>query len=517
MIVEAPRGSHNGVNATKNSEICVKQEDETFFDARHPHILVIFGASGDLAKKKLYPTLWLLYKDKLLPEKTTIYGYARSNLSISQIRENCKPYVKLLPNEDNLYEEFWKQNHYISGLYDAKADFVKLNHALLTHERGSTGNRLLYLALPPTVYESVTYNIRETCMAKKGWTRVVVEKPFGKDSKSSQKLSDHLASLFTESQIYRIDHYLEKEMVQNIMTIRFANRIFNPIWNRDNIASVLISFKEPIGTEGRGGYFDEYGIIRDVMQNHLLQILTLVAMEKPISQRPDDVRNEKVKVLRAIKSLTIDEVVLGQYIGNPQGKDDAKVSYLDDPTVTKDSKTPTFALAALHINNERWEGVPFILKAGKALNEKKTEVRVQFKDVAGDIFGGKPKRNELVIRIQPGEAMYLKMMVKTPAVAFDVEETELELTYSSRYANIKLPDAYELVIRDVICGSQMNFVRSDELVEAWRIFTPLLHEIEREKVVPINYVFGGRGPKEADDFLQKNNFRYTGTYKWRPN
>lgn len=348
----------------------------------------------------------------------------------------------------------------------------------------------------------------------RGWNRIIIEKPFGKDADSSKELSDHLSKLFREEQLYRIDHYLGKEMVQNLMTIRFGNKIFNPTWNRENIASVLITFKEPFGTEGRGGYFDEFGIIRDVMQNHLLQILSLVAMEKPVSIHPDDIRNEKVKVLKSISELTLDDVVLGQYIGNPDGEGEAKLSYLDDPTVPAGSTTATYALAVLKINNERWDGVPFILRCGKALNERKAEVRIQYKDVPGDIFGGKPKRNELVIRVQPGEALYVKMMTKTPGITFDMEETELDLTYGSRYKEVKLPDAYERLILDVFCGSQMHFVRSDELSEAWRIFTPLLHDIEEKKPAPIPYVYGSRGPKEANRKCDANNFKYYGSYKW---
>lgn len=267
----------------------------------------------------------------------------------------------------------------------------------------------------------------------RGWNRVIIEKPFGKDADTSKQLCDHLASLFSEEQLYRIDHYLGKEMVQNLMTIRFGNRIFSPTWNRDNIASVMITFKEPFGTGGRGGYFDEFGIIRDVMQNHLLQILSLVAMEKPASCHPDDIRNEKVKVLKSIEHLTVDDVVLGQYVGNPDGEGEAKLGYLDDPTVSAGSTTPTYALAVLRINNERWDGVPFILRCGKALNERKAEVRIQYNDVPGDIFEGRPKRNEMVIRVQPGEALYVKMMTKSPGITFDMEETELDLTYGCRY------------------------------------------------------------------------------------
>lgn len=228
---------------------------------------------------------------------------------------------------------------------------------------------------------------------------MIVEKPFGRDSASSKILSDHLSSLFTEDQLYRIDHYLGKEMVQNLMTIRFGNQLFNPTWNRQNIAAVKITFKEPFGTQGRGGYFDEFGIIRDVMQNHLLQILSLIAMEKPASVHPDDIRDEKVKVLKCIEPISIDDVVLGQYVGNPDGEGDEKLGYLDDESVPRGSNTPTYAMAVLRIKNERWDGVNFIMCCGKALNERKAEVRIQYHDVPGDIFGGKAKRNEVMMQM----------------------------------------------------------------------------------------------------------------------
>uniref|UniRef100_A0A1B6D356 Glucose-6-phosphate 1-dehydrogenase n=2 Tax=Clastoptera arizonana TaxID=38151 RepID=A0A1B6D356_9HEMI len=485
------------------------------FDGNQPHLFITFGASGDLAKKKTYPTLWWLFRDRLLPTNIQFYGYARTKMLVEELRAKCDQYMKVRPDEEERYEEFWKLNHYFAGSYDSRKDFELLNQELTRHEplKGAA-NRLFYLALPPSVFEQVTVNLRNACMGTKGWTRIIIEKPFGRDSDSSERLSSHLASLFKEQQIYRIDHYLGKEMVQNLMTLRFGNRIFSPTWNRECIASVQITFKEPFGTQGRGGYFDEFGIIRDVMQNHLLQILSLVAMEKPASIHPDDIRNEKVKVLKCIPVLTLNDVVLGQYVGDPNKDGDAKIGYLDDPTVPKGSNTPTYCLAALQIKNERWDGVPFILRCGKALNERKAEIRIQYNDVPGDIFDGKAKRNELVIRVQPGEAVYIKMMTKTPGMTFDMEETELDLTYGSRYKSVKLPDAYERLILDVFCGSQMHFVRSDELSEAWRIFTPLLHQIEKEHIQPIPYVYGSRGPVEGDEMSKKFNFKYYGSYKW---
>uniref|UniRef100_A0AAY4B3X7 Glucose-6-phosphate 1-dehydrogenase n=2 Tax=Clupeocephala TaxID=186625 RepID=A0AAY4B3X7_9TELE len=489
--------------------------DNEKFRQSDVHIFIIMGASGDLAKKKIYPTLWWLFKDGLLPEQTYFVGFARSDLTVEAIRTACLPHMKVCDTEADRLAAFFSLNSYISGKYGDPSAFSQLHNHLDSLPGGPEANRLFYLALPPSVYHDVAKNIRHHCMSSKGWNRVIVEKPFGRDLQSSEELSNHLSALFTEDQIYRIDHYLGKEMVQNLMVLRwFGNRIFGPIWNRDSVACVVLTFKEPFGTQGRGGYFDDFGIIRDVMQNHLLQMLCLVAMEKPASTSSDDVRDEKVKVLKCIAPLSLSNVVLGQYVGDPKGEGESKLGYLDDPTVPKDSTTATFATAVLYVNNERWDGVPFVLRCGKALNERKAEVRLQFTDVPGDIFGTQCRRNELVVRVQPNEAIYAKMMTKKPGMYFSPEETELDLTYRSRYKDIKLPDAYERLILDVFCGSQMHFVRSDELREAWRIFTPLLHQVEKEKKPPVKYTYGSRGPTEADDLLKRVGFRYEGTYKW---
>jgi glucose-6-phosphate 1-dehydrogenase len=481
-------------------------------------VIVIMGASGDLAKKKIYPTLWRVAKGGLFPKNTKLVGYARSDLTIEKLKEKCAPYLKATDKEADKLKDFWALNSYVRGSYTEKEAFVTLNAEITKQEAGfGTANRLFYLALPPSVFAPVTSNIKLCCMSQRGWSRVIVEKPFGKDSGSSAELSQHLSGLFQEEEIYRIDHYLGKEMVQNLMVMRFANTVLQPIWNRNNIANVVVTFKEPFGTMGRGGYFDEFGIIRDIMQNHLLQVMCLAAMEKPATNSSEDIRNEKVKVLKSIRPIQLDDVVLGQYVGNPLGTGDAKLGYLDDETVPKGSRTPTFAMAALCIRNERWDGVPFILKCGKALNERKAEVRIQFKDTPGNIFGERSaRRNELVIRLQPNEAMYMKLMMKQPGMSFEPVESELDLTYTSRYGDITLPDAYERLILDTLSGTQAHFVRSDELAEAWRIFTPLLHRIEGENVEPIKYTYGTRGPKEADEFAAKLGFKYSPTYKWTP-
>uniref|UniRef100_A0A3B4UBY6 Glucose-6-phosphate 1-dehydrogenase n=1 Tax=Seriola dumerili TaxID=41447 RepID=A0A3B4UBY6_SERDU len=320
------------------------------------HVFIILGASGDLAKKKIYPTLWWLFRDGLLPDDTYFVGFARSNLTVEDIKTACLPHMKVTDEESECLSAFFSKNSYLSGRYDDGGSFDQLNTHLSSLPGGGDANRLFYLALPPTVYHHVSTNIRAHGMSHKGWNRVIVEKPFGRDLQSSQELSAHLSSLFTEDQIYRIDHYLGKEMVQNLMVLRFGNRIFGPIWNRNSVSCVVLTFKEPFGTQGRGGYFDDFGIIRDVMQNHLLQMLCLVAMEKPPSTSPDDVRDEKVKVLKCIAPVAVPDVVLGQYVGDPEGEGHSKLGYLDDPTVPKGSCTPTFATAVLYVQNERWDG-----------------------------------------------------------------------------------------------------------------------------------------------------------------
>lgn len=269
----------------------------------------------------------------------------------------------------------------------------------------------------------------------RGWTRIVFEKPFGQDYESSEILSSQISKLFTEDQTYRMDHYLGKEMVQILMGFRFGNSFLDPTWNSDQISAVLVELKEDFGTLGRGGYFDEAGIIRDVIQNHLLQVLTIIAMEKPVSTKADDIRNEKVKVLKAIPEIKLDDVVLGQYVGNPYGKtEDEKTGYLEDKTLkNKESTTATYAITTLYINNERWKGVPFFLRCGKGLNEHRAEVRIQFKKVSDDIFNGQTQINELVIRLYPDEAIRFYVNLKRPGFDDTLHETTLDLIHKDKF------------------------------------------------------------------------------------
>lgn len=484
--------------------------------------IVILGASGDLAKKKTFPALFQLYCSGYLPPKINIVGYARSSIPDVEAwkRDTLSRYFNRLNERGCHVDKFLKHISYVQGSYDNVEDYKKLHDTICKYENGfggslPGGNRLFYLALPPTAFVAACTGVRNGAMpqAAGGWVRVIIEKPFGRDTETSQQLSRSLEPLFNETQLFRIDHYLGKEMVQNIITTRFANRIFSSVWNAANIACVQITFKETIGTEGRGGYFDKFGIIRDVIQNHLTQILALIGMEKPRDLDPELIRDEKVALLRCINPPTKEDCVLGQYTASPDG---SIPGYLEDATVPPGSTCPTFAMVRLRINNDRWEGVPFILKAGKALDSKYVGIRIQFKDEIRP-YGDAAQRNELVIRAQPSEAMYVKITTKNPGLMEDLRathQTELDLTYKSRY-NLHLPDAYESLINEAILGNSTNFVRKDELEAAWKIFTPLLHQIDQGVLKPSPYAAGSRGPKEADPFLLANGYKHQTGYSWK--
>lgn len=372
--------------------------------------LIILGAGGDLSKKKTYPALLLLHKRGLLPKTTKIWGVDRLEMDTATFRGKMATHgflLKAARGDEAVVESFLQMCDYKQAQVDSQDDFGQLNADICSW--CPCTNRVFYLALPPSVFHAAVTSVKSQAMADKGenhgrkpWTRVIVEKPFGHNLASSNALQQKLGKLLTEEQVYRIDHYLGKEMVQNLLVVRFANSMFEPMWNRHHIASVSVSFKEDITVDGRAGYFDRVGLMRDVMQNHLLQMVTLVAMEPPTSLNSEEVRDKKVDVLRAMKPLTMDDVVLGQYEG-----------YSFDPDVPNGSTTETFAQAVFKIENSRWRGVPFIVKCAKAVNERKCEIRVQFEESPLPYYRDAcANRNEMVIRVQPDEAMYLKTNMK---------------------------------------------------------------------------------------------------------
>ncbi|KAK9813989.1 hypothetical protein WJX73_008242 [Symbiochloris irregularis] len=479
--------------------------------------IVVVGASGDLAKKKIFPSLFALYHDGMLPKNFTIYGYARSKMSEEEFRSSIEGSLGCRLADGAKCEEtmgnFLSTCRYQQGQYKSVDDFGKLSKRIAEHDGGhERANRIFYLSIPPSIFTDVAAAASEGCSSDSGFTRVIVEKPFGRDSESFQELSQALSRHLTEDQMFRIDHYLGKELIENLTVLRFANLVFEPLWSRNYIRNVQVIFSEDFGTEGRGGYFDNYGIIRDVLQNHLLQIVALFAMEPPVSLEAEDIRNEKVKVLRCMKTMSMDDVVVGQYRARSIGGEHHP-GYLDDETVPAGSICPTFAAIALFINNARWDGVPFLLKAGKALHSRHAEIRVQFRHVPGNLYRNKMgldldrATNELVIRIQPNEAIYLKVNNKVPGLGLKLDVTKLDLTYKSRYNN-PLPDAYERLILDVINGDKRLFIRNDELEAAWSLFTPILKEIEEKQISPELYPYGSRGPVGAHYLAAKYGVRW---------
>ncbi|VFQ90530.1 unnamed protein product [Cuscuta campestris] len=478
--------------------------------------ITVVGASGDLAKKKIFPALFALYYEECLPEHFTIFGYARSKMTDEELRTmvsktlTCR--IDKRANCGEKMEEFLKRCFYHSGMYDSQENFSELDRKLKEHEMGKVSNRLFYLSIPPNIFIDAVRCASLSASSTHGWTRVIVEKPFGRDSESSSLLTRSLKKYLKEDQIFRIDHYLGKELVENLSVLRFSNLIFEPLWSRQYIRNVQFLFSEDFGTEGRGGYFDNYGIIRDIMQNHLLQILALFAMETPVSLDAEDIRNEKVKVLRSMRPLQLDDVVIGQYKGHTKGGV-AYPGYTDDKTVPKDSLTPTFAAAAIFIDNSRWDGVPFLMKAGKALNTRSAEIRVQFRHVPGNLYNKNfgsdldQATNELVIRVQPDEAVFLKINNKVPGLGMRLDRSNLNLLYSTRYSK-EIPDAYERLLLDAIEGERRLFIRSDELDAAWSLFTPVLKEIEEKKIVPEYYPYGSRGPIGAHYLAARYNVRW---------
>ncbi|CAD5163297.1 unnamed protein product [Musa acuminata subsp. malaccensis] len=478
--------------------------------------ITVVGASGDLAKKKIFPALFALFYEDCLPKHFTVFGYARTQLTDEELRNmigktlTCR--IDKRENCGDKMEQFLQRCFYHSGQYSSSENFLELDRKLKDKEVGKSANRLFYLSIPPNIFVDVVRCASRTASSPTGWTRVIVEKPFGRDSQSSGDLTRSLKQHLTEDQIFRIDHYLGKELVENLSVLRFSNLVFEPLWSRKFIRNVQLIFSEDFGTEGRGGYFDNYGIIRDIMQNHLVQILALFAMETPVSLDAEDIRNEKVKVLRSMRTLQLDDVVVGQYKGHTRGGRSLP-AYIDDPTVPKGSLTPTFAAAALFIDNARWDGVPFLMKAGKALNTRRAEIRVQFRHVPGNLykrnFGTDLDKatNELVIRVQPDEAIYLKINNKIPGLSMRLDSSNLNLLYASRYPR-EIPDAYERLLLDAIEGERRLFIRSDELDAAWALFTPVLKELEDKRIAPELYPYGSRGPVGAHYLAAKYNVRW---------
>jgi len=473
--------------------------------------IVIIGASGNLALTKLLPALYLLYSSGTLPPLFTITGYSRSKLQDQQYRQlvsdNLKQNLSDTDIESRLLDQFLNRISYISGQYDQVDDFVRLRKELLENNSEFMSSvAVFYLSIPPSVFTAVINSLHKSKCVIKGKNslhRLVVEKPFGYDTDSAEKLNRLLYKAFDELQIYRIDHYLGKEAIQNLMVLRFANIIFEPVWNRDFIESVMITWEEDKDIGKRAGYFDQAGIIRDVMQNHLLQILSLVAMEQPISLEPESIQDEKVKALRSINDIDMADVILGQYTdgvasGNPI------TSYLKSEGVPDSSRTETYALLKFEVDNRRWQGVPFYVRAGKALTSKKTEIIIRFKEVPADIFDDvspNHRPNQLVIRVQPDAALLFHITNKVPGKGMILKDIKLDFSYGAGFQQA-MPGAYERLLLDVISGDKTLFISYEELIHSWKLFTPMLENIANSDFPVHPYPAGTSGPAEAKDLTQ---------------
>lgn len=493
---------------TSAEDVAAEARKPADSSSARPLSVVVVGASGDLARKKVFPALFSLYSQGLLPENTHFYGLARSRFLDWEFRAKLMEHLtcRYVPKEscEEKMEDFLSRCFYHSGPVVSSDSFVELYRLMRMREGSGPANRLFYMSIPPFLFLDLAKALGDAGLVDcgeetEGWSRAVIEKPFGHDRPSSDTLVKQMRLVFTEKQTYRIDHFLGKEVIQNLMVLRFANRVFEPVWNREHIRSVEVSFKEDFGIGDRGGYLDQYGIIRDVMQNHLLQILALLAMDKPAAFRAREIRGEKVRLLRSIPPPGVEDLVLGQYHGSSR-EGTQLPGYLDEPGVPKDSLTPTFAAAVLRIENERWRGVPFLLRAGKALETRATEIRVRFRPLERNIFPGHPgplPPNELLIRVQPDEAIYLRILNKVPGQEMVLVPRDLRLQYRKAFSEV-VPEAYESLLLDVIEGDKSLFIGAAELQASWEIFTPVLHAIAERAIKPILYPAGSKGPAEAD-------------------
>jgi glucose-6-phosphate 1-dehydrogenase len=469
--------------------------------------IVIFGASGDLTQRKLIPSLFNLFRKRRTPKKFQIVGFGGTEFTDEQFREHLHAGMKEYAGYEFTDEEwniFAPNLHYMAGKYKEASDFKKLADHLTKLEDGEA-NRLFYMALPPTLFPSIIDNLDASGqLAENGaWRRVVLEKPFGTDLASAVTLNKQVHKALHENQIYRIDHYLGKETVQNILFTRFANTIFEPIWNRTYIDHVQITVAEKVGLEHRAGFYDGVGVLRDMFQNHLLQLLTLVAMEPPASFSASHLRNEKVKVLSAVQPMTPEQVsantVRGQYKG-----------YRKEDQVNPNSTTATYAAVRLFINNWRWKGVPFYLRSGKNLAEKQSQIIIQFKEPPLAMFPMQTmKPNMLVLYLQPDEGLHVRFEAKAPDTVAETRSVDMEFHYAQAFGQTAIPESYERLLLDALQGDASLFTRADEVETAWSLIDPILDAWETHQTPPLaSYKPGSWGPMEAHDLLARNGRRW---------
>jgi glucose-6-phosphate 1-dehydrogenase len=479
-----------------------------------PAILAIFGGGGDLAWRKLVPALYDLYLDHWLPERFAIVGLGHQRLSDDEFRTRLRAGVDQFSRHGRAdarsREEFAGNLAFHSGDFGDRALYTALDARMSALERGWGGSatRILYLATPPDAVGTIVGGLRAAGFSRDcARARIVVEKPFGRDLASARALNRVLAEAFDEAQIYRIDHYLGKETVQNILALRFANAMFEPIWNRRYTDHVQITVAETVGVEGRGHYYDRAGALRDMIQNHLLQVLCLIAMEPPVRMEADEIRSKKVDVLRAIRTIAPSDVVRGQY-GAGATEDRAVPAYRAEPGVAPDSATETFAAVRLWVDNWRWQDVPYYLRTGKRLPAKVSEVSIQFRPVPHQAFPAKIvehwQPNRLIVRIQPDEGILLRFQAKRPGPIMHLDPVDMRFAYREAFRDSP-PEAYETLLLDVMRGDATLFMRDDQVEAAWSVVMPLLEvwEATRPRDFP-DYAAGTWGPKEAEALLARD-------------
>jgi glucose-6-phosphate 1-dehydrogenase len=479
-------------------------------------ILVIFGASGDLTSRKLIPALFSLRSQNLLPERYTILGIGRTRISTEEFREKMNSAILSFsiekdPDKDKIHS-FTEDLHYISMDNTRQSDYEKLK--ILLHEYDSKyeigGNFIFYLATPPSLYEVISVNLAGSglCDQHNGFRRIIIEKPFGYDLESAKKLNRTLHALASEDQIFRIDHYLGKETVQNLLVTRFANGMFEPLWNRNYIDRIEITSAENIGVEQRGGYYDSSGALRDMIQNHLLQMVGLTAMEPPSSLDADAIRNEVLKVFQSLQPIREEDVpnqvIRGQYTGSLI-RGECVTGYRYEKGVTVNSRTETYVAIKFYINNWRWGGVPFYIRTGKRLPTRVTEIVIHFKPTPHHLFqrqSGKLSANQLIIRIQPDEGILLKFDMKEPGAGFNVKNVNMDFHYSD-LADMRVPSAYERLLYDVMLGDSTLFSRDDEVETAWKFLEPIQKAWTNNPAIKVfGYPAGTWGPEHANDLIE---------------
>jgi glucose-6-phosphate 1-dehydrogenase len=475
-----------------------------------PCVLVVFGATGDLTRRKIFPALYALASRRLLPERFGVVGVARTEQSTKQWVADMKKAVQEHGRDEfdpGVWAELAEGLRYVATEFvdDAGEDSVVEALRDLDETRGTAGNRLHYLAVPPDAFETIVGELGER-RGNEGWTRMIVEKPFGNDRESARRLNGILEAHFAEDEIFRIDHYLGKETVQNMLALRFANGIFEPIWNRQFIDHVQITVAESIGIEGRAAFYEQAGVIRDVFQNHLLQLVALTAMEPPIDFTADSVRNEKVKVLRSLHTPGPKSVVRGQYgRGVVEGED--VPGYREEKGVAGDSTTDTYIAAKLYVDNWRWADTPFYIRAGKRLPRRETTIAIQFQraphppfaEIAGD--GLRP--NVLLIQVQPDEGVSLAIGAKVPGAGMTIRTVHMDFLYGGAFRT-SLPEAYERLILDAMLGDATLFTRADEVDEQWSLVDAVVAAWKRDRPSFPNYPAGSWGPSTADDLLHRD-------------